>query len=580
MVNTLLTGAPGDAGSAGDGKFEGAPSHSIIVTRPTLFEHGILPVLTAMPNATQLCEIVQRFDSESVKTMGISAWQKIAKEMIKMDTGFAQLVFDMFLDCTTSEVVGDVTEVNIVEFAVYLLLLANSKEEIGIGGSPRTLRADIAYPQLSTPTECALSPRSQPKSPRTVLASGGKLAEMERRQIAFLHKHGRELLLICAGAATATRISAKQFDALSVILMAPHPHSAEPPSSIAPFWRSGGQDSVAISDVLAWMTDSLPLMEGPLASPGGRISPPHSWLHDSTQQHGMQIDRNNAAVIANLCKATVIRSATDLAGRGREAAEETVRLSVRVQCCSDCYIYITAPVARVAICGCHHCTVFVAGAALVTVDHCERLQVTVGCKRLRVASCVDSTLQILTNRQPVVIGDNHDLLLAPFNALFCDCLSFWLQLNIDRTKNRWAEPLSVSRTTSSVVLSGGAVPGQSLMPPSDFFCVTIPSATPQSASLVASQANPCPLPPAYATALQSKHRQVLDLRKGIAETETMLPNTKPALQRAIQAKFKEWLVASGNMRQVSDLVHMEHSYPHSIHHDTILMPSDVPRPGA
>ena len=73
---------------------------------------------------------------------------------------------------------------------------------------------------------------------------------------------------------------------------------------------------------------------------------------------------------------------------------------------------------------------------------------------------------------------------------------------------------------------------------------------------------------------------MLDLRKGIAETETMLPNTEPALQRAIQAKFKEWLVASGNMRQVSDLVHMEHSYPHSIHHDTILVPSDVPRPGA
>ena len=39
----------------------------------------------------------------------------------------------------------------------------------------------------------------------------------------------------------------------------------------------------------------------------------------------------------------------------------------------------------------------------------------------------------------------------------------------------------------SVFPQGGAVPGQSLMAPSNFFCATIPCAAPQSASLVASQ---------------------------------------------------------------------------------------------
>ena len=67
------------------------------------------------------------------------------------------------------------------------------------------------------------------------------------------------------------------------------------------------------------------------------------------------------------------------------------------------------------------------------------------------------------------------------------------------------------------------------------------------------------------------------MRKEIADTEAGAGSTKQALQKAIQvrmrvcekgeeaegawqAKFKEWLVSTGNMRQVQDLVHMEHPY--------------------
>jgi hypothetical protein len=268
MASALFMGGGGIERVPSGGKGGGGAGHAIIITRPTLFEHGILPVPTAMPTATQLCEMVGRFGGggggraaggEGEK-MGISTWHKIAKETIKMDTGFAQLVFDIFLDCTTTELVGAVTEVDAVEFAIYLLLLSNSKEEIGIGGSPRALRADIAYPQLNAASEGTLSPRSQPKSPRTVLASGSRGVDMERRQasprpkdhvqfrlwrrvsrnvnpchalfppspirrgqarscdlhwardrsrshqsasslgqISFVHKHTKELLLICAG---------------------------------------------------------------------------------------------------------------------------------------------------------------------------------------------------------------------------------------------------------------------------------------------------------------------------------------------------------------------------------------------
>jgi hypothetical protein len=48
---------------------------------------------------------------------------------------------------------------------------------------------------------------------------------------------------------------------------------------------------------------------------------------------------------------------------------------MRIQQCSDSFIYITAPLARVVISGCSNCSILIAAAALVTVETCERLKV-------------------------------------------------------------------------------------------------------------------------------------------------------------------------------------------------------------
>jgi hypothetical protein len=128
------------------------------------------------------------------------------------------------------------------------------------------LRADIAYPQLSQQAEPG-SPRSsaQQLSPRTVAASTRAL-EMERRQLSFLSKHARDLLLIAAGSPAALRVTARQLDGLRAVVMA----AADPRqtardagpawrlSSLVPSWRNGSSFALSIVDIAAWLTESLP----------------------------------------------------------------------------------------------------------------------------------------------------------------------------------------------------------------------------------------------------------------------------------------------------------------------------------
>ena len=62
---------------------------SLLLPRPALFEHGIIPVPSLMPTMQQLCDLVARTSSSGSSDSGrlsMTAWHKFAKETFKMDT--------------------------------------------------------------------------------------------------------------------------------------------------------------------------------------------------------------------------------------------------------------------------------------------------------------------------------------------------------------------------------------------------------------------------------------------------------------------------------------------------------------
>ncbi|RHY27265.1 hypothetical protein DYB25_012888, partial [Aphanomyces astaci] len=69
------------------------------------------------------------------------------------------------------------------------------------------------------------------------------------------------------------------------------------------------------------------------------------------------------------------------------------------------------------------------------------------------------------------------------------------------------------------------------------------------------------LPVEFEHAVRRAQDNVDGLRRLIDEFDTPV---KKVLEQAIQAKFKEWLVVSGNMRQVLDLVQLEKARQHAV----------------
>mmetsp|Transcript_14575 Transcript_14575/g.49751 ORF Transcript_14575/g.49751 Transcript_14575/m.49751 type:complete len:509 (+) Transcript_14575:222-1748(+) len=450
-------------------------SGAALVPRTTLFDHAILPVPSNMPNVNQLCEFVAlnngaRAGMAQETSISLTSWHKYAKESFKMDTGYAQLVFDIFFDSMCEGNASDASTVSPAPFALFLYVLAVYKDESLIGGTPRALRADIAYPQLTASD--SLSPRSsQQLSPRTVV-SGSKASELEKKQISFIQKNVKELLHIVSGSASSTHVHPSQFDAMGAILMAPYGVPQSNLSSLVPFWK-GKQELVSVSDLCSWISESLPVQEQP--SPA-RF---HSSASSPTKVHGESsvietaaAERSGGFMLHNISRSTIIRSSQELvpnAPSQEQAWQTSQQKWMKIQNCYDSFIYITAPLHHVVITGCVNCTILIAAANLVTMDNCERSKFIFGCRRLHVANSIDTTLHILTNRQPILLGENHDLIVAPFNALLADCLAMWRFLQIDRSKNRWAEALWISRNASGIVLTGGAIPGFSQMPPQNFF---------------------------------------------------------------------------------------------------------------
>eukprot|EP01113_Clastostelium_recurvatum_P048027 TRINITY_DN8653_c0_g1_i2.p1 TRINITY_DN8653_c0_g1~~TRINITY_DN8653_c0_g1_i2.p1 ORF type:complete len:146 (-),score=42.01 TRINITY_DN8653_c0_g1_i2:36-473(-) len=81
---------------------------------------------------------------------------------------------------------------------------------------------------------------------------------------------------------------------------------------------------------------------------------------------------------------------------------------------------------------------------------------------------------------------------------------------------------------------------------------TTTATTPSSTSTTITTTNPFQLPPPYSDTLKRKSTAVTSLRTTLAEGAD--PASKSFLQKAIDAKFQEWLIETGHINQVNDLL--------------------------
>nr|CCA21272.1 conserved hypothetical protein [Albugo laibachii Nc14]CCA21646.1 conserved hypothetical protein [Albugo laibachii Nc14] len=257
-------------------------------------------------------------------------------------------------------------------------------------------------------------------------------------------------------------------------------------------------------------------------------------------------------VISNVSKSTIIRHLD-------ASSEDWNESDLVIHACHDTYIYILGCIRHVFVIACSNCKIITApNRGVYSMDRCDNVYFTIASGLVRVSNCLDVTINAYTLAPIIMTGENLGIVLGPHNTKYptqkCNIEARRL-INNPSSSGEWSRFINLESEQDNVPdteNSGNfAKPAITLQNPHDFLVVTIP--------IIANELKlefPFPLPIKFREALSNQVEEVEKFRKMICDEEFDTA-TKRSLEHVIQNRFKEWLSATGNARQILDLVHIE-----------------------
>ncbi|CAA7409498.1 unnamed protein product [Spirodela intermedia] len=248
--------------------------------------------------------------------------------------------------------------------------------------------------------------------------------------------------------------------------------------------------------------------------------------------------------VEGISKASVIKRPSDIKGN-----------SVKVINCHDSVIYLLAPVGYATIYGCSDTTIVLGAIGkVVKVEHCERVQVITAAKRICIATCRECLFFLGVTQRPLILGDNHNLKVAPYNTFYPQLNEHMAQVGLNAAINRWNEPLALGMVDPHDSLSHPAgvsdVPAESAtcLDPDQFTNFLIPDGSGGDSAQLTND-NPFRLPEAYMASQKKRHLASHDILQAMRNAQ-LEEKRKRELASALHIHFKDWLYASGNIRQL------------------------------
>ena len=206
------------------------------------------------------------------------------------------------------------------------------------------------------------------------------------------------------------------------------------------------------------------------------------------------------------------------------------------------------------------------------------------------------TFHLFTPSRPLLLGDNRSLVFAPYNTTYNPLMQHLKLAHLingdvsNSAQQKWPENLWNKPHDLDIDQDGDDA--YKLMEPDNFFPFAVPirdiddtdsssgSNSNKDNSKSVSKRNknigPIPLPKDFQDAIIRKSSNVDELRELIKapftrnEGENSSPNAnnkngstnnatgiENELEAAVQEKFREWLVSSGQIREVADLIALE-----------------------
>ena len=249
----------------------------------------------------------------------------------------------------------------------------------------------------------------------------------------------------------------------------------------------------------------------------------------------------------------------------RSAGSGSLSQRVVVADCHGAAVYCLLPADYCLVQGCSDCTIVVGAVGrCLRVEGCSRVTVIAACGRAVLSSCHDSVFHLGVNSPPLLLGDGRNVQLAPFNTAYDGLEGHLRQAGVSAATNLWDSPEAPGAAGGS---AGGSPPEVAAafhcLPPGSFAPFVVPFKGPGSGAgeeADKSAKNPFNLPGEYAAAVKAKVSAVKELRAAL-KGANLEEGAQAELQSCIQSHFKEWLAASGNLRQIYDLALMEPEGP-------------------
>ncbi|XP_044502990.1 uncharacterized protein LOC123223722 isoform X3 [Mangifera indica] len=327
-------------------------------------------------------------------------------------------------------------------------------------------------------------------------------------------------------------------------------------SQAAPFFANSDPDMPAVpvpaGQVHEWILQNIEsalehLTERASARENGpaNTSDPDVAMADAcTSSAKPSTSTRGLSYIEGISKSSYVKQASDLKGS-----------SLKVINCHDSVIYILAPLRYATIYGCSDATIILGAVGkAVRVEHCERVHVITAANRVCIANCRECVFFLGVNQRPLIVGDNHKLQVAPYNTFYSKLEEHMAEVGIEATINKWDEPLALGAIDPHDSLSHPAgvsdvqAESASLLDPDHFTIFLIPNWY-GGESPGSTKDNPFPLPDAYITS-QKRNQENLGQVKQLLREVPLEENRKRELSSALHVYFKDWLYASGNIRQL------------------------------
>ncbi|TVU08177.1 hypothetical protein EJB05_41568, partial [Eragrostis curvula] len=341
-------------------------------------------------------------------------------------------------------------------------------------------------------------------------------ADEESHQLSYLQKHMANILTLLADSVDGEGddsmvFTMETFEHLGFLLQFPE---GTPLSQAASFFANSDPDMpaapVPAAVVHEWILQHITSSLECTAKENNQqtVSDPDVTMADAVTNTRIQTSvptvtsspsnpgcYRSTAFVEGLSKTSVVKQASDMKGN-----------SIKVLNCHDSVIYILAPLNYATVYGCSDTTV-VLGA----------------------------------------IGK-----VAPFNTYYPQLGEHLAQVGVDPSVNKWDQPfvLGVVDPHDSLSHPAGVSDVQAesatCLDPDLFTNFLIPS---WFESQGPTKYNPFTLPEVYRASQRKKHASLEDIQKNIRELE-LDDNRKKELACALHAQFKDWLYASGNIRQL------------------------------